>query len=197
MQMYTCMSLTSPWLISPWLMLVSMYTCMSHEPMNHANEPMSHEPMTHANEPMSHEPMSHANEPMKRTPLEGFVRFFEGGPLTHGSWWGNIVNRKPPRGGGFLSINLSIHVTWPIHTCDTHTWQSASEVQDAIYPPSWNQPECPHGSSLPLRAQVVLKNHPEGFPAAGLPGKIVLYILYIYINICRFCHVYRALLSWI
>jgi len=25
---------------------------------------------------------------------------------THGSWSGNIVNRKPPRGGGFLSINL-------------------------------------------------------------------------------------------
>jgi len=35
------------------------------------------------------------------------TRFFEGGPLTHGSCWGNIVNRKPPSGGGFLSINLS------------------------------------------------------------------------------------------
>ena len=27
--------------------------------------------------------------------------------LTHGSWSGNIVNRKPPQGGGFLSINFS------------------------------------------------------------------------------------------
>jgi len=34
-------------------------------------------------------------------------KFFEGGPLTHGSWWGNTVNRKPPRGVWFLSINLS------------------------------------------------------------------------------------------
>jgi len=35
--------------------------------------------------------------------------FFEGGPLTHGSWWGNIVNRKPPRGGGVLSIKMDVH----------------------------------------------------------------------------------------
>ena len=28
--------------------------------------------------------------------------------LTHGSWSGNIVNRKPPRGGGFLSIKSII-----------------------------------------------------------------------------------------
>jgi len=35
------------------------------------------------------------------------TRFFEGGPLTHGSWWGNIVNRKPPRGGGGLSIKFN------------------------------------------------------------------------------------------
>jgi len=27
--------------------------------------------------------------------------------MTHGSWWGNIVNRKPPRGGGFLSIKVN------------------------------------------------------------------------------------------
>jgi len=27
--------------------------------------------------------------------------------LTHGSWSGNIVNRKPPRGGGFLSIKAA------------------------------------------------------------------------------------------
>ena len=35
-------------------------------------------------------------DPPRRT----WYKFFEGGPLTHGSWWGNIVNRKPPRGGG-------------------------------------------------------------------------------------------------
>jgi len=34
------------------------------------------------------------------------TRFFEVVPLTHSSWWGNIVNRKPPQGRGFLSINL-------------------------------------------------------------------------------------------
>jgi len=33
-------------------------------------------------------------------PRSTWYKFFEGGPLTHGSWWGNIVNRKPPRGGG-------------------------------------------------------------------------------------------------
>jgi len=34
--------------------------------------------------------------------------FFEGVPLTHGSGWGpgNILNRKPPRGGGVLSIKV-------------------------------------------------------------------------------------------
>jgi len=34
------------------------------------------------------------------------TRCFEGGPLTHGSWWGNIVNRKPSQGGEFLWITL-------------------------------------------------------------------------------------------
>jgi len=77
------------------------------------------------------------------------TRFFEGGPLTQGSWWGNIVNRKPSRGGGgffrstcnttYSCVILLIHVwcdfsrvlwriTWPIRmghelfTCDmTHS----------------------------------------------------------------------------
>ena len=31
-----------------------------------------------------------------------WYKFFEEGPLTHGSWWGTIVNRKPPPGGGFF-----------------------------------------------------------------------------------------------
>jgi len=30
------------------------------------------------------------------------TRCFEGGPLPPGSWFGNLPNRKPPRGGGFL-----------------------------------------------------------------------------------------------
>jgi len=46
-------------------------------------------------------------EPWVRGPPRRiWYKFFEGGPLTHGSWWGNIVNRKPPPGGGgfFRSI---------------------------------------------------------------------------------------------
>ena len=39
-----------------------------------------------------------------------YVAFLEGDPLTHGSWWGNIVNRKPPRGGGFLLINIHTYI---------------------------------------------------------------------------------------
>jgi len=35
------------------------------------------------------------------------TRFFDGGPLTHGSWRGNKVNRKPPRGGRFLSKRMA------------------------------------------------------------------------------------------
>ena len=35
------------------------------------------------------------------------TKFFEGGPLTHGSWRGNLVNRKPPWEGGFLSIKVN------------------------------------------------------------------------------------------
>ena len=37
----------------------------------------------------------------------------EGGPLPPGSGSGNIVNRIPPRGVGFLSINLLIMTHWP------------------------------------------------------------------------------------
>jgi len=44
-------------------------------------------------------------------PFKHLVQFFEGSPLTHGSWWGNIVNRKPPRRGGVLSINVVCHST--------------------------------------------------------------------------------------
>jgi len=41
--------------------------------------------------------------------------------LTHGSWSENIVNRKPPRGGGFLSINLWLWEEYE-HICEvTHS----------------------------------------------------------------------------
>jgi len=40
-------------------------------------------------------------------PRSTWYKFFEGGPLPPGSWSGNIVNRKPPRGGGVLSINVN------------------------------------------------------------------------------------------
>jgi len=48
--------------------------------------------------------------------------------LTHGSWSGNIVNRKTPRRGGFLSINSYIAIChtyewapWRLQTCE-HEW---------------------------------------------------------------------------
>jgi len=41
-------------------------------------------------------------------PRSTWYKFFEGGPLPPGSWLGNIVNRKPPRGEGFLSMNLHV-----------------------------------------------------------------------------------------
>ena len=40
-------------------------------------------------------------------PSSTWDKFFEGGPLPPGSWSGNIVNRKPPRRGGFVLINLT------------------------------------------------------------------------------------------
>ena len=54
----------------------------------------------------------------KRTPLEGFVPGSSRGVLflTHGSWWGTIVHRKPPRGGWVLSINCwESHTMWLEH----------------------------------------------------------------------------------
>jgi len=39
-------------------------------------------------------------------PRSTWYKFFEGGPLPAGSWSGNIVNRKPPPGGGNLSIKV-------------------------------------------------------------------------------------------
>jgi len=57
-----------------------------------------------------------------------WYKFFEEGPLTHGSWWGNIVNRKPPRGGGVLSINVIAYISVCLDTRDMHQhvypWQT-------------------------------------------------------------------------
>jgi len=39
-------------------------------------------------------------------PQSNWYKFVEGGPLFPCSWLGNMVNRKPPRGGQFLSINI-------------------------------------------------------------------------------------------
>ena len=73
--------------------------------------------------------------------------FFRGGPLPPGSWSGNILNRKPPRGGWVLSINFtpnsvpdtqrtldSLH--WkPNAHCETHyTWHSThTEIHYTLY----------------------------------------------------------------
>jgi len=46
----------------------------------------------------------------KKTPSKDLYKSFEGGPLIHGFWWGNIVSRNPPRGGRFLSINFHIYM---------------------------------------------------------------------------------------
>jgi len=44
--------------------------------------------------------------PLKKNPQNWSILgwFFRRGPLPPGSWSGNIVNRNPPRRGGFLSI---------------------------------------------------------------------------------------------
>jgi len=42
-------------------------------------------------------------------PRSTWYKLFEGGPLPPGSWSGNIENRKPPPGGGVLSINSLSH----------------------------------------------------------------------------------------
>ena len=46
----------------------------------------------------------------KDPPRKICTRCFEGGPLASGSWCENIVNRKTPRGGGFLLINMYLHI---------------------------------------------------------------------------------------
>ena len=67
--------------------------------------------------------------------------------LTHGSWSGNIVNRKPPPGGGFLSINLhmSIHKTASelnfnmLQSTSTHAYIPLStRIYTYVYMYTWN-----------------------------------------------------------
>jgi len=46
-------------------------------------------------------------------PRSTWYKFFEGGPLPSGSWSGNIVNRKPPRGGGVSFDQNPCHFSDP------------------------------------------------------------------------------------
>ena len=55
----------------------------------------------------------HQEPCVRGPPSKNLVQILPGGPLTHGSWWGNVVNRKPPRGGGFLSIQMRGNRTRP------------------------------------------------------------------------------------
>jgi len=74
-------------------------------------------------------------EPWVDPPRRICTRCFEGGPLTHGSWWGNIVNRKPPRGVGFLSIKV-LHIQ---RVPPTHSRKSMCPSQ--CVPPTYSM--CP------------------------------------------------------
>jgi len=44
----------------------------------------------------------HQEPCVREPPSKDFTRFFEGGPLTHSFWWGNIDNRETPRAGDFF-----------------------------------------------------------------------------------------------
>ena len=68
----------------------------------------------------------------KRTPLEKPGTNPSRGVLflTHGSWWGNLVNRKPPRGGGFLSINMT-------QSCAHDSRSLVICARDSLSAPSW------------------------------------------------------------
>jgi len=57
--------------------------------------------------------LPHQEPCVRGPPSKNLVQILPGGPLTHGSWSGKIVNRKPPRGGGFLSINMRGNRTRP------------------------------------------------------------------------------------
>jgi len=49
--------------------------------------------------------------------------FWRGGPLPPGSWSGNIVNRNPPRGGGFFRSNFTAYCTWSVITLSDVTYE--------------------------------------------------------------------------
>jgi len=61
----------------------------------------------------------HQEPCVRGPPSKDLYQVIEGGPLTHGSWCGNVVNRKPPQGGGFLSINMS-HKSREPNFCGEH-----------------------------------------------------------------------------
>ena len=43
-------------------------------------------------------------------PWKYLSKILQGGPFPPGSWFGNIVNKKPPWGRGFFSINVRMSV---------------------------------------------------------------------------------------
>jgi len=58
------------------------------------------------------------------------TKCFEGGPLPPGSWLGNIVNRKPPPGGGVIPINLYERVTSHMNkSCNIYKWVNSHTFQ--------------------------------------------------------------------
>jgi len=71
-------------------------------------------------------------------PRSTWYKFFEGGPLPLGSWWGNILYRKPPQGGGpcnqyahtqtLTLIHFLSHTHTHTHTLKIYTWNITAYV---------------------------------------------------------------------
>jgi len=62
------------------------------------------------------------------------TRCFEGGPLTHGSWWGNIINRKLPQGGGLFRSTY--------HTEKYHTYTLKIVISNISSHHQWQRGSC-------------------------------------------------------
>ena len=88
------------------------------------------------------------------------TRCFVGFPLTHGSWWGNIVNRKSPRGGGgsFDEIDKLRLSSWLVTLASGHS--SNHLTSDSL------------SSQLVKSTCVVspLKSHPQAVPRTPPEG---------------------------
>jgi len=65
--------------------------------------------------------------------------------LTHSSWSGNIVNRKPPRGGGFLSINIYTYIHVRDETRTRRTWSNRAYFDEI--PLFWCRNHCFDGQN--------------------------------------------------